>query len=496
MSVTSFAPQKPASLWLEKVKLPVPVFLYLLAVVTPVQFSLGPISMNGLRLLLLIMVLPLSFRLLLGKYGRLFWTDFLFVFHIIWAAVALVVNNPDEVVEFIGSASIEFIGAYVLARAYIRDVATFAAMIRVLIILVCATLPFAIYEALTSHPILIEKIRSIPGIRSVTIVQNMPRMGLDRAQVVFPHPILYGLFASVSFSLCFMGFKGIFSNVKRYTLSALITLGVFLSLSSGALLSVVLQFFLIAWAWMLRSVKGKWLWLFLLFAFIYVLIDLLSNRSPMKVFMTYATFSTHNAYYRSFIFEWGMKNVWANPIYGIGLNDWVRPRWMHTASMDNFWLVNAVRYGIPGFSFLALGYLIAILKIGLRNLGNDVVLKRFRTAWMITFVGLSFTLSTVHIWANIYSFAFFLFGSGIFFAVCDLSDNDGEKLVEAEQDRTLQYSRGNTTIERTRSQGGRDAPLTRPADTAVDQNLNKQAARADDGPKYTRFPKTSRKGKK
>jgi len=36
-----------------------------------------------------------------------------------------------------------------------------------------------------------------------------------------------------------------------------------------------------------------------------------------------------------------------------------------------------------------------------------------RRAWGFSFVGLTFTLCTVHIWANIYSFVFFMFAAGV-----------------------------------------------------------------------------------
>ena len=39
------------------------------------------------------------------------------------------------------------------------------------------------------------------------------------------------------------------------------------------------------------------------------------------MFLTYATFNSGTAYYRSLIFEWGMKNVWGSPIFGMPIID-------------------------------------------------------------------------------------------------------------------------------------------------------------------------------
>ncbi|MGL4489886.1 MAG: O-antigen ligase family protein [Rhizobiaceae bacterium] len=425
---------------MRKASLPFPVILYLLCVVLPVGFRVGPLAMNTLRVLLLIMVLPLLARLLAGKYGRLFVTDFLFVAHIGWMAVALLQNNPDRMVEQVGSMGIEFLGGYMFGRAYIRDRESFAALCRWMIFLVCCTLPFAIYETQTGRPIILEMIRSLPGIDTVAKVRPDPRWGLQRAQAVFAHAIHYGLFCSVAFSLSFVALNGIIGKTRRWVSSGLIALSGFLALSSGALLAFVLQIFLITWAWVFARLKWRW-WLLLgLFAVAYVIIDIFSNRTPMRVFMSYATFSAHTAYWRSIIFEWGMKNVWGSPIFGIGLNDWVRPWYMYSGSMDNFWLVNTVQFGIPGFLLLAIGYIIPIFHIIRRNFESDPVLSNFRRAWVFTFLGLSFTLSTVHVWTNIYSFVFMMFGAGMWLILAKPQDGTMDDPPAAGQ-TGIQYTR-------------------------------------------------------
>lgn len=395
--------------------LPFLVRLYLVTVIIPILFSAGTLSLSGQRVLLLLLFIPLTINLVRGKYGRLLWTDIFFFLHIAWATVAMAVNNPDRVIQNAGSTSIEFMGGYLVGRAYIRSANDFIALIRVFVFMACWTLPLALHETLTGRPIVLELIRKIPGITSVGIVNNAPRMGLERVQALFAHPIHYGLFCSTAFSLLFVGLKGIVSSATRYMAGAGIALCVFLSLSSGALLPLFLQIFLIFWAFSLNAIRQRWLILLGLFMLAYVMIDLLSNRTPIKVFMTYATFSTHNAYYRGLIFEWGMVNVRAHPIFGLGLNDWVRPFFMRSGTMDNFWLVNAVRYGIPGFFLLAFGYFPALWKIGRRNFDANRRLWLLRRAWIFTFAGLTLTLCTVHVWTSIYSFVFFLFGAGMWF---------------------------------------------------------------------------------
>lgn len=395
-----------------------PVLIYLAAIVLPIGFNVGPLNLNILRLLLLVMIVPLTVNLFTGRYGRVIWTDILFYLHIFWMMVALIVNNPDRAVVFFGSQSIEFIGGYVLARAFIRTREDFIALCKGIVLVTCFLLPFAVIEAGTRRPLILLGIDALPGVFSASGTGTSEswgqaqRLGLYRAQTAFPHPILHGLFCATVFPLAFVALKGVYSMAGRYVLSAAVAACALLSLSAGPLLSMILVFMLIGWSHVLRGVRARWSLLVWLIVALYVVIDLLSNRTPIRVFLTYATFSPQTGWMRLIIFEWGMVNVWANPLFGIGLNDWVRPVWK-SASMDNFWLVNAVRYGIPGFVFLALGYLIALWRIGRQNFDADPILWQLRRGWMFAFVGLSVTLATVHVWSSLYSFVFFMFGSGM-----------------------------------------------------------------------------------
>jgi hypothetical protein len=402
-------------------RLPLPVWFYLLAVVIPIGFNLGPIYMTTLRMLLIVMIIPLVIQLLSGRFGKVMVIDVLFILHIVWATIAMAVVNPDRVIENIGAAGIEFLGGYVMGRAYIRTPEAFGALCRALGLIVLGSLPFALVETVTGRPILIEVIEKLPGVRTVAKNFQDGRMGLERVQFGFAHPIHYGLFCSVAFSMAWVGLKGWSSNLNRVVISTTIAACGFLALSSGALLAIFLQIGLILWAMMFAAVNGRWWWLVALSALAYLVVDLLSNRTPIMVFLSYATFSAHTAYWRTIIFDWGVANVIGSaekgiigsPWFGIGLKDWVRPWFMHSGSMDNFWLVMAVRYGIPGFLTLALGYCIGLKRIIQRDFTGDQVLSQFRLAWVFTFMGLTFTLCTVHIWTSIYSFAFFFFGAGI-----------------------------------------------------------------------------------
>ncbi|WP_255576523.1 O-antigen ligase [Jannaschia sp. AI_61] len=398
------------------VGLPWPALLYLLCVVLPLWMNLGPIKLSVLRILLLAITVPLLVQVLMGRFGRVMAIDLLMIAHTIWIGVALYVNNPGQMVTQVGSVGLEFLGGYLVARAYVRTPEAFIALCRWILLIVVLLLPFALIETQTGYPPLVQILKALPVIDTVPIVHQEKRMGLDRAQVVFVHPIHFGLFCSISVALVFVALKDVVSTPVRWGGAILSGMAGFLALSSGALLAIALQVALIGWASLFHRIRWRWWLLVGLFAMAWVAIDLLSNRSPMRVFMSYATFSAHNAYWRSIIFEWGMKSVWAHPLYGIGLNDWVRPDFMFSGSMDNFWLVMAVRYGIPGFLCVAGAYVLGVFQVMRRSFDEDATLRHIRRAWVFIMLGLAFTLATVHVWATIYSFVFFMFGAGLWLA--------------------------------------------------------------------------------
>ena len=395
---------------------PLPVTLYFLLILIPVEFDVGPVFFTGIRALLLCLALPMMMKVFRGEAGPLNPADGLFLAFGLWNIFTLFFNSPDQAISFGGSIALEILGGYAVTRVYVRTAADFIAMCRMLFWAVGISLPFAIYESQTGVAPIPEWINKLPFFYSFPDFYNEAagqRLGLERAQVIFAHPIHYGLFCSTALSFAFVGFKGLTSHFMRYVLTVLSVTGVFFSLSSGAILPMVLQFGLIFWAWMARGTEKRWVILMALTATAYVIVDLLSNRTPIQVFLSYATFSPHNAYWRILIFEWGMKNVWANPWIGIGMNSWERAWFMHSGSMDNYWLVVAVRYGIPGFLMLASGYCLIILAVARRKLDGDPVLLQLRRAWVFTLFSLVLTLCTVDVWATALSYVFFLFGSGV-----------------------------------------------------------------------------------
>jgi hypothetical protein len=174
-----------------------------------------------------------------------------------------------------------------------------------------------------------------------------------------------------------------------------------------------MQIFVAGWDRALQFV-GRWRLLFTLMGLTYVGIDLFSNRTPFHVFVSYFTFSAHSAYNRINIWIYGTAEVARHPIFGIGLGDWIRAPWM-SDSMDNFWLLITVRYGVPALLFLLATVFGLVIAAGLRK-NLPLEWRHARHAWAFTLFGISVAAATVHLWNALFVLFMFLVGSGAWMA--------------------------------------------------------------------------------
>ncbi|MEQ9695965.1 hypothetical protein [Shimia sp. SDUM112013] len=400
----------PRSRTIIGVPVAVALFLFAMMLPTPVSLNLGGMRLSAYRVVLLILFLPMLFQLLSGRRGQVHLFDVLLLAHCAWALLALIKwGGLIQGLESGGIYVVECAGAYLIGRLYIRSYEDFVAMARAYVGLVLATLLFTVPEALTGIHILHDGISSLVGGPRAAFIE--PRMGIERTFGPFDHPILYGVFCASSFSLAyFVIAERRLSNLKGMAKVMGVVLATFMSASGGPYVVLMMQGFVAGWERAFGNMQGRWAALFGLFAIVYLGIDLLSNRTPFHVFVEYLTFSKQSAYNRIIIFEYGTAEVVRHPVFGIGLGDWIRPVWM-SDSMDNFWLVTAVRYGLPAF-FLQVGLLLGLVWTVAQRKGLPPAWRRARHAWAFTLFGIAVAAATVHLWNALFVLFFFLIGSG------------------------------------------------------------------------------------
>ncbi|WP_161495149.1 O-antigen ligase family protein [Bradyrhizobium canariense] len=384
----------------------VPLLIFSLAM--PFYFYVGPTRLSPYRLVLVATFIPCLIAWLSGSVGRVRRQDILMLLATTWsAAVLLGQHGIDKGLQSAGIFVIETFGPFLFARRYIRDVFAFQHMVRCLVLLIAVLLPFALYENFTGTPILIELFGKVFSVYPIGYYE--PRWGLSRAQGPFEHQILFGVVCSSAFALSFLAY-GVPARMGRLG-SGVVAMAVCSSLSSGAFLSVAVQVMLIVWDKITVSVTRRWTILASIIVSAYLVVSALSNRTPFEVFISYLTFNADTSYMRVLIWQYGTGSVMTHPMFGTALHPWERPEWM-PGSIDNFWLVTAVRYGIPGFLFLAGGFLAVCFGLGrLKNLPFDV--EQCRNGLIITLCGLAFAACTVHVWDAPYVLLMFLLGSGM-----------------------------------------------------------------------------------
>jgi hypothetical protein len=388
----------------------VALFFFGMMMPTSVGVSLGGLRLSLYRIVLLVMFVPMLVMLFSGKRGKPHLFDALALGHAGLALVSLIHwGGLRQGIESGGIYIVEFAGSYLLGRLYIRSYDDFFALARAYVMIVVGMLAFTIPEALTSIHILHDGIAGVTGGAPAPYIDQ--RMGLERTFGPFDHPILYGVFSAAAFSLAYfvVAEKRLtrFGGMSKVMGVALAT---FLSASGGPYVVLMMQMFVAAWERVLGRVQGRWRMLFALFAAIYLAIDVFSNRTPFHVFVTYFTFSTVSAYNRILLFEYGNAEVARHPFLGVGLGDWVRPVWM-SDSMDNFWLLIAMRYGLPAWALLVGLMLGLIFAVGRRK-GLPDAWKRARHAWAFTLFGITVAAATVHLWNALFVLFLFLIGAG------------------------------------------------------------------------------------
>ena len=385
------------------------VSLLLATLVMPWVFSFGSLAISPYRLVLLALAPFCLAQWVTGKAGRIRMVDILLLLFCLWSTIALgAVHGAGQAFESGGMLFIETFGGYLVARCYVRTVEDFRAAAKFLLLLVALLLPLAVAEAVTGQRLTLQLFRTL----APTIVDGMsePRWGLTRVQGPFEHPILFGVFCGAPLGVVFLVFGQELSFVTRWAMAALIVLTAMLSLSSGPIVAVLMQLALLVWNGLLRGVAARWLILWVLAILAYAILELASDQTMPQILTRFA-FDPWTAFYRLLIFDYGWQSVMSHPVFGTGFDDWLHPAWM-TSSIDMFWLVPAIRYGLPAGVLCLAAFLAAYVGVGLKG-GLDTATQNCRVAYVITLTGFFTVGWAVHFWNATYVLFVFMLGSGI-----------------------------------------------------------------------------------
>jgi len=378
--------------------------LFMYSMLLPVTVEIVGLNLTLSRVVLLVTMIPNLLLLISGRLGKFNWVDKLFIAHTFWIFLALFVIHGMGRLQFAGITGIEVLGSYLLGRACIRNADDFRFLFQQMMILMVIMFPFAVAETMTGELYMAQWL----GWAGEIVERHrsaFARMGFERVYAIFNHPIHFGIFCSMTLSGIFYVFRGPFFSKL---LAALFTFAMtFMSLSAGPLLAYVIQCGIAVWGGVTRGAYWR---LVQLGIFSYVAIDLLSDRTPARIFVGMLTFNPGSGWARIIQWEYASREVNASPFFGIGFNNWARPHWVMN-SIDNFWLATAMRYGYVGAGLLIAAFLVQAIIVGRTKIENEEA-RRCRVAFNTILAGVSFTMVAVHVWGVIATFIFLFLGAG------------------------------------------------------------------------------------
>lgn len=391
-------------------KTPLVITLAILSFISPTELSLvvGDLRLSPHRVVFLVFIPMALWRLATRPDCRLHLYDIPFFGLALWQTFVFAYHAGQPGFVYGGSWSLESLGAYTIARAYIRDLETLQAALRVVFISIIAAALIATLDTLTGSYFIHDVLRSTFGGEPMPPMEF--RKGLARAASTFDHPIHYGTYCATLFALLWMSEP---DKKWRYIRAAVLAVAALLAMSSAPLLSLGLQVGFMIWhKYTLRVFMRTQITLAILIG-LYVGVLMVSARSPAQLLISLATFDPWTGLYRLAIWEHGLENLWNSFWFGIGMADWERPAWMVSSTIDAYWLVLPLRTGAPAFLLLVTGIgLIAYGVVSRGRTSRDPLRRDMAAGWLMSLLAICLLGATVHFWNVPHALLYFFLGLG------------------------------------------------------------------------------------
>lgn len=287
-----------------------------------------------------------------------------------------------------GSATLDAMLAYLTGRIFFRsqlDVRRFIYRISPLVLAVAIIMAM---ESVSHRYLMRPFVGAITGASPAAALNRMYeiRMGLLRATGPFMHPIAAGLFFG---SLAPVFFT---ADLPKWRWMGLIAcLGGVFGWSSAGIAAIVAGAGLGMFDSIQRRFRIGWAPLIWIIFASSILIQIFSQSGLIKFVIRYAALNPQTGYFRLLIWEYGWASVATSPWIGIGyFSSYTRPAWMRSDSVDNYWLLQSLRYGVPCMALMLLGMVWIIVSLARSRQGVELgSLKGRRVA-----IGLCVALST------------------------------------------------------------------------------------------------------
>ncbi|WP_086738203.1 O-antigen ligase family protein [Erythrobacter colymbi] len=331
--------------------------------------------------------------------------DFCILLSIVWICIAMSITSTTKVAVTASVAHTADIGlAYFFARMAFRDLQDFRRFLILILPGVLITAIIVMIEAVTFTHLIQPFFSKLTGKPFVYL--SSPRMGLMRAQGPFAHPISAGIFLGSFLSLYWLsGFKGWVRAV-----GAIAAFGSFFSVSSAAFLSLFGAGALLVYNWLTQQIANLSWRAFFLVAAIFVFVGELGTKAgTFGLLVRFTSLDTNTGYQRINIWNYGTQNVRRHPWFGLGYGDWDRPAWM-TSSVDNYWLLTAMRFGILPSVLLSFATVMAILLLMKKSMSSTGADQQTERGVAIAMAIFGLGLVSVAVWLSVQVWYYMLLG--------------------------------------------------------------------------------------
>jgi hypothetical protein len=331
---------------------------------------------------------------LLQKGRRLISCDFLACLTAVWMLVACFISVGTSALSSAGGDALDFLGGYLIARAFVFGRPALDTFVRVLRIFAFIVIVLAMADSFSGRWIVHE---TIAAIVNASVLATPFRNGMVRAASTFDHEILFGIFCAVTAAILLYWERAL---LRRSLAVGFCLLGCILCLSSAALMAFAIVLVAFTYDQLMKRYRWRWraFWMVtgaVALAFFVVLPE------PLSWILSHLTLDAQTGYFRMMIWQMASDYIAQSPITGYAyqqLNNPSEP--LINQTVDSIWLVNCLRFGIPMSVLFFLTNVTAFFPSKRESVSgaNAVYMDRMRPAFTLAILVFMFAGLTVHFW--------------------------------------------------------------------------------------------------
>jgi hypothetical protein len=370
-----------------------------------VSVTLGGVTLLPGRATVLLLLLP-ALIVYFGEGRKRLASDYLAL--AISCSMIFSSGLNDGFRPYVLAESLEFLGAYMIGRAFFFGAPALGAFTGVFKSITVVIIAMALLDTLSGRNVT-QEVMGIKGVEPIWLQEQGYRLGLVRARSTFEGYELYGTFCVAAVAI-FLYFER--KGLTRRLWVGLAVLGTLLSLSSGPFLGLAIVISAFCYDRVFKHYAYRWQALIIL-SLVFVFAVFLISNNPLGWMVRNLTLDPQTGYFRIAEWEHAVAEIAKSPWIGFGLTDWKgRARddfmlFVGEQGVDCVWLVEALRYGYP-VVILFFSLLVATLQRPKRPSAVNQNMANMSTGLSSAIVNMSLIGLTVHFWDSVW----------IFFSLC------------------------------------------------------------------------------